>query len=478
LGAAGIAGSSASLADAGYPAHMSGLGPVAWWRFGDAASSTVALDSSGRGHHGTYVNAPSLGGSGAIMQDADTALTVGASNAQYVSVPDSDDFSLVKGQDLFSRAVAGGLSWGTADNGGSWTPAFTASGTYYSCDGTRARINQSGAAATWGQILDLQRKDVDLQVKASWSVGAAGSVTAPVGLMARYMDSQNYYRADLRENAGGQLDLRLIKVVAGVSTVLATAASVGTYFPGDEWYVRFQVNGSSLRASAWKKDVNLIPWTWQVQHTDASLASAGKVGIRSTNSGATSRPIVSFDDFRAQSVGMTILGWVRPDALSFDGLTGEPYIYWISKGEVNTNLEYAFRFYSGTAVARPNRLSSYAFNTNGGLGAGAYFQDLLSIGAWIQIVAVFDPGDRLDDSAGVAIYRDSVLRQGPVASAATRYSHPEYLVTPVNGTAVLRIGGSHQTNAWSYFTGGIDEVAIFDRKLTQAEISALHAISR
>jgi hypothetical protein len=448
---------------------------MAWWRFDETGATTIASDSSGRGHHGTYVNSPLLGGAGALIGESGASVSVARESAQYITIPDSDDLSLVKGQDGFNRTVSAGTSWGTAEAGGSWSSAFTNSGSYYSCDGTSAAIDQTGTAATWGQVLGVVRADVDVQVRARWTESAAGATTIPVALMARYIDSQNYYRAELRENVGGRLDLRITKVVAGAATPLQTVVGVGTYVPGDEWYVRLQVAGTTLRASAWKSGSNLAPWAWKIEGTDASLGTAGKVGIRSTNSGAASRPTVFFDAFRAQSVGMTVLGWVRPDTLNFPGLTAEPYIYWISKGEVNTNEEYAFRFYSDAAPTRPNRLSSYVFNALGNLGAGAYFQDTLSIGQWIFIAAVYDPGDLMDSSAGVAIYRDGVFRQGPAASAATRYSHPSYLITPSNGNAVLRIGGSHLSTDWTYFTGGIDEVAIFDRRLTVEEIATLYS---
>ena len=84
----------------------------------------------------------------------------------------------------------------------------------------------------------------------------------------------------------------------------------------------------------------------------------------------------------------------------------------------------------------------------------------------------------MDDSAGVTIYRDGTLKQGPGTSSATKYSHPSYLITPSNGTGVLRIGASQLSSTWTYFTGGIDEVAIFDRKLTSTEIANLHSYAQ
>lgn len=461
-----------------YSDYLQSLEPVAWWRFNEISASAPASDSSGRGHHGTYVNSPVLGGAGALIGQSGTSVRVDANSAQYVSIPDSDDLSLVKGQDNFDRTVSAGTSWGTGIAGGGWSAAFTTSGSYYSCNGTLAAVDQSSTSATWGQVLGVVRADVDVQVKAKWTESAEGATTIPVALMARYIDSQNYYRAELRENVGGTLDLRITKVVAGTATALQTVSGVGTYVPKDEWYVRFQVDGETLRASAWKSGANLAPWIWQIERTDTSLGAAGRVGIRSANSGATSRPTVFFDEFRLQSIGMTVLGWMRPDSLIFPVDPDTPYIHWLSKGEPTAQEEYAFRFYTGEIADRPNRLSAYVFNPIGAKGAGAYIQDALTVGTWIFIAAIYDPGDVMDSSAGVTIYRDGIFRQGPATSKGTKYSNPDYSITPTNGTAVLRIGASHLAQAWTYFTGGIDEVAFFDRRLTAEEIATLYSRSQ
>src|SRR5262249_54312267 len=110
--------------------------------------------------------------------------------------------------------------------------------------------------------------------------------------------------------------------------------------------------------------------------------------------------------------GLTVEVWVRPDVLEFDGETASPYVHWLGKGEPGQH-EWALRFYSRTAKDRPNRISAYLFNPDGGLGAGAYFQDKLTAGEWIHVVACFDPGDALTRNAGVHIYKNGVHRQGP-----------------------------------------------------------------
>ena len=60
------------------------------------------------------------------------------------------------------------------------------------------------------------------------------------------------------------------------------------------------------------------------------------------------------------------------------------------KGEAGSH-EYALRMYSRqNAASRPNRISGYAFNPQGGLGSGSYFQDPVTKGEWIYVAVVID----------------------------------------------------------------------------------------
>lgn len=163
--------------------------------------------------------------------------------------------------------------------------------------------------------------------------------------------------------------------------------------------------------------------------------------------------------------GLSIEVWMRPDALEFEGLTDDPYIFWIGKGEAKQH-EWAFRFYSNKSKQRANRISAYIFNQDGGLGAGAYFQDKLTAGQWIHVVGCFDPGTADTKGAGVHIYKNGVHRLGP-PSAGVLYNNPEWQIKPMHGTAPVRLG---TRDAKSFFTGALDEIAIYPRVLTAKEI--------
>ena len=66
----------------------------------------------------------------------------------------------------------------------------------------------------------------------------------------------------------------------------------------------------------------------------------------------------------------------------------------------------------------------------------------------------------------MSIYKDGIFRQGPPAPG-TLYRNPQWQITSVPGSAPLRLG---TREGKSFFTGGLDEVAIYPRVLTAQEI--------
>ena len=163
--------------------------------------------------------------------------------------------------------------------------------------------------------------------------------------------------------------------------------------------------------------------------------------------------------------GLTVEAWMRPDTLTFAGQTSQTYVHWLGKGDPN-DVEWGFRFYSADSPTRPNRISAYIWNTAGGEGAGAYFQDSLTAGAWIHVVACYDPGDASNPAAGVSIYRDGALRGNPRGTRGARYA--SYSIVAAHGHAPVRLG---TRDLGSFFTGALDEVAIYPRVLSASEIA-------
>jgi len=68
---------------AGYATTVNALNPIAYWRLGES-SGTTANDETGS-YDGTYVNTPTLGTTGLIAGDDDTAVTFAAASSEHVT---------------------------------------------------------------------------------------------------------------------------------------------------------------------------------------------------------------------------------------------------------------------------------------------------------------------------------------------------------------------------------------------------------
>lgn len=159
---------------------------------------------------------------------------------------------------------------------------------------------------------------------------------------------------------------------------------------------------------------------------------------------------------------LTIEAWFRPDTLNFAHTEGDGYVHWMGKG-TSSNQLWTARIYNQSSADRPNRISGYCFNLSGGLGAGSYFQDAVTAGAWIHYVLVINTVNTSSTytTGYVKLYKNGVLRDQDALSG--------YSIVPGNGSAPLRIA---TRDFASYFKGAIGKVAIYDYELTAAQLLA------
>src|SRR5216684_3268843 len=149
--------------------------------------------------------------------------------------------------------------------------------------------------------------------------------------------------------------------------------------------------------------------------------------------------IPSSDGFSVSTSGeLTVSAWLRPDALNFPNWESSGYVHWMGKGEAGQH-EWVFRMYNRDNTTetpqRPNRISFYVFNPDGGLGVGSYFQDPAKPGEWIHVTGVVD-------RERTYIYKDGELQrcdqyQGTPSGGC--HGHPE-VIHPEPGSAPLRLG--------------------------------------
>jgi hypothetical protein len=119
-------------------------------------------------------------------------------------------------------------------------------------------------------------------------------------------------------------------------------------------------------------------------------------------------------------------------------------------------------YQAGNSEGRENRISVYAFNPDGGEGNGSHFQDPVTPGHWIMVAGVIGPTE-------VRIYKDGDLRdRDRLDQSATG----GLVIRLRNGRAPLRLGTRDRR---SFFLGALDEVAVFPRALTRAQLAGLLA---
>ena len=403
----------------GLGAGSGSAGPVVYYRLGET-SGTIAANAMNTGLDGTYVTGPNsrtvaLGRTGAVF-DGNTAVgfVPGVSDG-YVEVKDDRTLSLTRAWDNFdNRTVASG--WGSTRSGDAWSAQVSGS-QYLSVSNGLAVITPSSSGATYQAGLAVTLADGDQQLNVKWNAHAAGGPLQPAMIVARYVNSSNYVRAELRESTDTTLSVCITKVVNGSGNPVCAALmrpnsnppAPWTYSVGDWWYLRFQYEGASLRAKAWPMDndpthtgtppcstapckLSYEPDGWSVTAIDSSPI-AGTIAVRSSNSMGNARPTISFDGYWAQTVGMTLHFFWAPDAnldqlqsegrSTPDGSGSTDHITQVlAKGYTNDanphDLEYETRFIgiaTGTAPIRTydRVLKTYIFNLSGGLGAGVFW---------------------------------------------------------------------------------------------------------
>ena len=386
-----------------------------------------------------------------------------------------------------------------------------------------ANIMTGNKRAVFQQGLPVALRDGDMQIRATWWERARGGALQPIALIARRQDANNYIRAELVEQNSHQLDIRLVLTTNGVDTVIATRTNIGTY-NGEWWYLRFQFESNIVRARAWKKDTGQDVSTWQVQGEYANVQT-GTIAVRASNLNSSAKPNFRVTDFWAQTLGLTVSLFVNPQ-LAQPGLGGE-YVNFGGKvtrydGFIKDgNSEYEFRYHP-IAGSNGGQLKGYIFNLSGHLGAGQNVDNIVTngscptcpLGLWYHLGLEFDSGDFLDPHAGVTMYvngtldKDGMNNTVPlrVPGAGSQYNGAEHCsassqaliqplpglpgvcednhckrwsdgvddscwtITPQCGDAEIRVGTVEME---SWFNGAIDEVAIFDRKLSQTDVVGL-----
>lgn len=194
---------------------------------------------------------------------------------------------------------------------------------------------------------------------------------------------------------------------------------------------------------------------------------AGKFYLHFSGDGQYAE-IPSAPDLSFGRDGFTVSAWLRPETLEFSTTEGSGYVYWMGKGERGQQ-EWAWRMYSYAnreKPPRPNRISFYLFNLDGGLGEGSYFQEPVRPKEWIHVTAVADQGTTTIYKNGEYMRCDEY--NGPAGRGCQAHNER---IHPSHGDGPLRLG---TRDLKSFFQGGLSQVRIWNRALSGEEVRRLY----
>lgn len=205
--------------------------------------------------------------------------------------------------DTFTRNVSNG--WGATAAGQAWQSTSTA--TAYAVDGSAGRIVAPIGSTRGVRMPSVSVADASIVTDLALSPVATGSGTY-VSLHGRITGTASY-RAKVRYQAGGSVNLSLIRYTGAEVSLASTTISGLTVTSGRYLRLKFELEGSSpttLRAKVWPRD-QAEPSTWTTTATDttADLQGAGGLGIDVyVSSTATSAATATFDGYTVTRLGV------------------------------------------------------------------------------------------------------------------------------------------------------------------------------
>lgn len=222
--------------------------------------------------------------------------------------------------DIFSRTSSS--SWGNSTSGATWTTVGTAAD--FNVASNVGTIAQSAAAAN--KYVLLQASTVlNVQQSADMATAAlSAGASQHIGLVARYVDTNNYFRAQLDFTTGALVNIQIIQRIGGTETTLGTATTALTHVAGTYYNLTFSIVGNQLKAKVWTVGTSQ-PSGWQIVTTSALnvLASAGYVGIysrqdTSNTNGSTTHSIDGYSRWNPDvPLVLANSGWVTSAGTSY-----------------------------------------------------------------------------------------------------------------------------------------------------------------
>ncbi len=208
----------------------------------------------------------------------------------------------------------------------------------------------------------------------------------------------------------------------------------------------------------------------QFQSEPGAIAGSANRSIRFVPETHVEIPHSDHFNIQTSGQGLSVEVWFKPAVFAYSGEGGKKYIHWLGKGSPR-KMEWGFRLYSSDHAQRPRRISAYAWNPQGGEGAGAYLDGArVHEGEWIHLVACFQHYVHpCAGMTGVQLYVNGAIVPGPPSRGTLYFNEGYWSVVPRRGDAPLRFA-TRSASTGSFLNGLLDEVAIYPKVLTPEQV--------
>jgi hypothetical protein len=222
--------------------------------------------------------------------------------------------------DTFTRTVA--ASWGTSDSGNVYTSTGGAAADH-SVTGTRGQHAVTSTFVLRVDSTPIATPNYIAQVTAFPAAVALTQSTEQWMVARANSAGTNGYKARLRYNTTGLVDLILESITGGVPTSLGLVSNFVAYGAATGITVKFQLWGSTLNLKAWDMTTP-EPGAYQITVTDTTYPAAGTIDLGSIrNPGNTNGTInMQFDNFTVADVCeslMDVEACSNPVTIACDG---------------------------------------------------------------------------------------------------------------------------------------------------------------
>jgi hypothetical protein len=182
------------------------------------------------------------------------------------------------GYDAFTSTTAfANLGGTTSDSAHTWTTSGAATDWVFtdigpSAEATEILIRAASSTSPRYGVIGTTLSNTTIRARVFTAIWSP-ITSARLGLIARWTDASNYVRFNLKGTSGGTWDLEIVKVVAGVETVLASQGSVSWTNVIDLGYLEFTVYATGTAIGVWYTSGGAVKAT--LSAADSVLATGG-----------------------------------------------------------------------------------------------------------------------------------------------------------------------------------------------------------